>query len=148
MKKYITLGLLLSSISTASTASTLLSAEINNQNIQQLNTFNDPEALNWYQTEMVSCNKDKTCMGRISFTMYEVMFRHSNFSQIGTYINYANWTNSVKDTPSRENIMLSQKWSNAFSGITLCLSDNKCSEWMVKKSYATQEQVNKAKKSL
>ncbi|MGF1905249.1 hypothetical protein [Aliivibrio salmonicida] len=146
-KSHIALGLLLTSISAVSTAQAFLPAEINHQNIQQLNSFNDPDALNWYQTSIASC-EDSACKGRVSFAFYEVIFQTNQFSQVSTYNNFTDWMNTVKDNPSRENVLLSQKWSQAFSGLMVCLKDQKCSDWIVRKNYATQEQVDKAKQEI
>lgn len=100
------------------------------------------QALNSYSASMAECGRNNpTCSGKVSFLFFEQIFDSAGFSQIKTLKTYASWASQAQQLSMGE-VRLSQKWSEALLGVSLCVQDNECSKWLVEENYAAQSDID------
>ena len=108
--------------------------------------YHNDANVNWYQTKISECKGDTFCERRYSFVYYDVMFQQEELSQVKSYTEFGKWFTQVRDNPTADDMILSRDWGEAFMGLAYCIKDTECKNWVIKKGYSTQADIDEALK--
>lgn len=148
-KSILSLSVLFLSFALTGCGDTFTSATMNQENltaISESSAFNDNE-INYLQQKMEQCQGDETCLGKLFYEAYDKAFVGEGFSQIGSAINFLQWTKEItQKAPTMESQKLSIGWGNAFMGTFRCIKNENCTKWLIDSGKAKEQEIQLFKK--
>jgi hypothetical protein len=124
------------------------SATIDQHNLEVISqsTAFDDDGIMAYQQELAQCKQDKNCQSKVTYTVYDKAFSAEGFSQIGTAINFMEWSKGAKERMvTMESQRLSINWGELFIGIFMCLNNESCTQWLLDSGKATEADIQSFK---